>query len=984
MAKQALELEGQLTLELSERNLSATVTFTKASGHELWTADRLLDLMREKGITEGFSPDEVRRLFELADKKPSPYTFTAAEGTPPTDPVPEQIEWEEIAVPDDLAEQAEKIVSKAGPPEITLEIKQKIKREKTVTKKAILPFMKPKQETVTVSEQKVEQKRVYVDQTVQRMGYVTDGQKLGTVQPKEDGVGGQSVTGELVPPQVLADPLFYQGKGVARKRDELFAEYAGFVRIGPNWLDVVPFEAHDWEVSLSDDKATCYLSFDPGHQHAQPPTAGEIRSAAEGIGFPGESLVDDDEIARIVAGALETGTAVERVPINHSRDASFDIYVDEAKLTAVLNVYKGKGRGSPLRLKELGAAIKQSKLVGLDFEKIRTDINAFYKSPETDLIGYVLAEGKAPVSGPPRTAEYSVRFLDAEETAELRRQLQERDDTLRDCESAEAFPLDVVEQFGQVEREQRILVISPPVAGTPGVDVYGQTTPAPEPEEPKLELYEGVERTESIVVSTVAGLLHQGWKDNTHLLRVVPHADAAISIRVADNKMSATLNLSPPAGTGKQLSWDDLQSAITEAGVSRGVNEKLLQKAIERAQSGTPVKNVVFARGKHPANTGEAQMRYLIQVASGNDVTIREDGRADYRNQDRITTVTAGTKIAEITVPDAAAENGWDVLGNELSAQQGEEIAVDTGANVRLETGDNGNKILVADADGELIIDGNRFEIRAAHAVNGDVDYSSGNVKFPGTVTVKGSVRSGFYVMAGGDVQITEIVEASLLSAEGNIVINQGVKGAGKAVLRSKGDIGFTFAEQATILAVGNVQARNSLVHCKVKCNGKVRLIGDKGNIVGGTLQVRHGLETHNLGSERGAHTHVSFGQNYLIADQIEREEVEIEKLKREVTKLDLALKDKQRSGDQDAINKLHGKKLALLKTLEKRGLRVFTLRERFEEHFESEVVIHGSVYPGVVLESHGRELEITTAKKNVAFTFDRETGRIEETGEKE
>jgi uncharacterized protein (DUF342 family) len=262
--------------------------------------------------------------------------------------------------------------------------------------------------------------------------------------------------------------------------------------------------------------------------------------------------------------------------------------------------------------------------------------------------------------------------------------------------------------------------------------------------------------------------------------------------------------------------------------------------------------------------------------------------------------------------------------------------------------------------------------------VDGDVDLSSGNVKFPGTVTIKGSVRSGFVVMAAGDIQVGEMVEASLLSADGDIVVNQGVKGAGKAVLRSKKSIGLVFAEQATILSVGNVQAKNSLVHCTVKTNGKVRMIGDRGTILGGTIRAREGLETDNLGSERGVKTSVAFGQNFLIADQIENEEREMAKAKKQVADIDFALRDKAREHNKSELDNLHAKKLMLLKTIEKRGLRVFTLRERFEEHQESSIVVRGTMYPGVVFESHGRSLPIETERKNTVVAFSPESGKIE------
>ena len=79
------------------------------------------------------------------------------------------------------------------------------------------------------------------------------------------------------------------------------------------------------------------------------------------------------------------------------------------------------------------------------------------------------------------------------------------------------------------------------------------------------------------------------------------------------------------------------------------------------------------------------------------------------------------------------------------------------------------------------------------------------------------------------------------------------------------------------------------------------------------------------------------------------------------------------------ALSSLYQAKSKLLRALEARNLRVFTLRERFEEHFESEIRVRGTVFPGTVLESHGRTLEITAPKKKVVFVFDTKSGHISE-----
>lgn len=977
MGKNLLQAQGTISFSIHDDGLTATVQFAPAGTTE-WGDESFLRAMREAGIVEGFKAEEALRTVALAAERGTVEPVPIAKGTPPTNPKAETARWAGITIPDDLERQAERVTSEARPPEIVLETKERIKKQKTIVKKPKLPFLPEKAETVDYTEEELHRKRIYVDPTVERRGYVTEGQKIADIEPIDPGEAGRAVTGDLIPPRLLADPLFYAGPGTERRKGELIALHAGFLRIGANWADVIPFETHDWEVSLSEDNATCYLSFDPGHAHADPPTAQEIQNRAEELGYPIDRLYDPETINGIVDQAVRERKVLDNEPLTASRDASYDIFVSDDKLQAVLSLHKATGKGQPLNLKELGGAIKRSRLVGLDLEAIKKDISAFIGSTDTELVGYVLAEGTPAQPGPDRTIEFSVRFLPADRAADIKRELEEHGLPAEHESSVDAFPPGLIEDIARVEYDQRVLSVAPAVAGKPGQTVYGEQIPAPEAQEPPVEAFENLERADNIIIAKRSGLLHRGWKEQTVLLRVVPHEDARAEVNLFESKMAASITLVPSLGSGETLPWDRVQQMVAEHGISSGIREALLLAAWERMRDGAAVQNLLFARGKHPTEVADIGIEMLVTLASGKDVTIASDGHADFKNQDRITSVRAGTRIARLRPVVSEAQDGWNVCGDRIEAGTRGELDLDAGSNVRVEKQDDGAQVVVAEVDGELIIEGTRFEVRQGHVVEGDVDLHSGNVRFSGSVTVKGSVRTGFYVMSAGDVQIVEMVEAALISAEGDVIVNQGIKGAGKGVIRTKGAIGLTFAEQATLLAVGNIQARGSLVHCDVKTNGRLRMIGDKGRIIGGRVRCREGIETHDLGSEREVKTLVEFGQDYLIADKIEKEEREIEKLKREVSKIDLAMKAAERSGKQ-RLDELHAQKLQLLKLLEKRGLRTFTLRERFEEHHESELVVHGTLWPGVVIETHGRTLEVTSPKKNVTLVFSPKSGHIEE-----
>jgi len=254
-------------------------------------------------------------------------------------------------------------------------------------------------------------------------------------------------------------------------------------------------------------------------------------------------------------------------------------------------------------------------------------------------------------------------------------------------------------------------------------------------------------------------------------------------------------------------------------------------------------------------------------------------------------------------------------------------------------------------------------------------------VRFPGSVRVQGAVKSGFSVVSDESIFVEESVQGSLLSAREAIQVGKGIVGEGKAVLRAGKTIRAHFAEQATLLAVENVHLANACLRCTVKCNGKMILGSDKGSIIGGRVYCKLGVEAANLGSDREIRTEIHFGQDILVQDQLEREQRNLEKLKVRNREIERALTRTERTApvDTPTIERLRLEKLRNLQLIQVHSKRVFILQERFEQHFPSEIVVRGVAYPGVVLNSHGRQREVKAGVREVVFYFNTATGRIEE-----
>jgi len=257
------------------------------------------------------------------------------------------------------------------------------------------------------------------------------------------------------------------------------------------------------------------------------------------------------------------------------------------------------------------------------------------------------------------------------------------------------------------------------------------------------------------------------------------------------------------------------------------------------------------------------------------------------------------------------------------------------------------------------------------------VSRTTGNLKFPGSIAISGSVLSGIFVNAGKDLTVMEVVEASLLSADGSIRIGKGVKGDRKAVLRSGENIILGFAESTNIMLNGILKFKSALMTCTVKCNGQIQSEGEKTRIIGGSIKVKNGLSVGVLGSEREVKTRISFGQDYLVEDQINVVSKEIEEINRQLPEIDSQLELAEQKRNQKKLMALRKKKVQMLKILEKKGIKNFFLKEKFEVHYDSEIRVENSVFPGVQFESHGRTLDIKEKLTSVIVYFDSSTGKI-------
>jgi uncharacterized protein (DUF342 family) len=1005
--------KGIFTITINQSETEAKLVFVPDETGGEWDITAVNKLIGENHLAPPPSPKVLDPFIQKAARSKDPMEMVICTGIPAEDIVNEVAAWEDdLVIPNDMAAFKDEILAKAGKPELYRIKTERIRKETTVKKAAALPFLPVKEELVVNWEKKETKEEVKVDAAVKDVKYIEKGKKAGIIYPSKPGKPGKNVFNKPIMPAGKGDSTFFLGKGLARSRNDITAVGSGFLRIGEGWADVVPFSKHSWEITKGTDGVTLFLKFSPGAPCFPLPTGKEILEQALAQGAAAENCISVESIDKEMKHAVETGEEILMLSLFHVRHAEAKVDISPDRLQARLYLRKGIAGAPPLEMKAISQVIKDSNVRGFDANVLRNTIHAFMSSKELELKDYILVQGQPSTRGKDRAVKIVTPLLPAEDMAPILKRIAAHQATYV---GEKDFPLEELTGVGIIAKGAKAAQIETSVAGVSGKDVFGNVLPGMPGNDPELKLRRGLELHGQNITSSQSGLFLAKLTEKSFTGMVIDYADASITINVSADAMEATAELVREIGAGRPLVEADVEKALADAGVIKGIIPGAVEYACNIARAkGRCVQ--VLALGEHPVAKGNSRVKWLLPVrvssakkdeksskaeiaeslalakakaAAGQNAgkkaaVEKPESAAKPSEQAKPVPVTTGTPIAEIYEPEAADRPGFDVKGTVLEVKNTSPVVVEHDNAVKEETVEQGQKQasgggsykrLIASHAGELTYDGAKLEISNMHGVKGDVGPSTGNIKFAGEIRITGKINPGFAVMADRNVLVAGSAESAMISSGGKVIIAQGINGEGRGVVRAKNTIEAGFAEKATLMAVENICLKAGSVLCNIKTNGKLLITSETGKLAGGVCKARLGVDVTDIGQVKGNRTEISFGQDYLVQDQIEVTEKEIENVKAALIQIEVKIK--QAAGNMPVLEKMRLEKVKLMKSLEQLNLKVFTLREKFEEHFDSEIRIRGTIYAGVVMESHNRYYEIIQPRSHVIFYFDRDTGRI-------
>lgn len=330
--------------------------------------------------------------------------------------------------------------------------------------------------------------------------------------------------------------------------------------------------------------------------------------------------------------------------------------------------------------------------------------------------------------------------------------------------------------------------------------------------------------------------------------------DGVAIIEISEDEMEAVCTLYPPLGDGKPVTREQLQKILESKNVIYGIDEEKINEII---RSGKAVRSCIIAQGLPMQRGKDASIEYNSSITEDNlKPKVLDNGRVDYYDLGLIHNVDKGEVIAR-KIPAVAGSNGVTVTGKLIKPPPPKDIPLPRGKNTVVS--DDG-LTLMANISGHVEIRSGRICVFPVYVVPGDVDFSTGNIDFIGSVQVLGSVRNGFSVNAAGNVEIMGRLEGGFINTGGNIVVKEGIVGQGRGNIKAVGSVYARFLENAYVEAGKDVLIGDSIVHSTVRAGGRIIVNGKKGKIVGGLCFAGLEIEAKVVGSMMEVATELEIG----------------------------------------------------------------------------------------------------------------------------
>lgn len=428
--------------------------------------------------------------------------------------------------------------------------------------------------------------------------------------------------------------------------------------------------------------------------------------------------------------------------------------------------------------------------------------------------------------------------------------------------------------------------------------------------------------------------------------------DGEVVVFTTANDLAAWFLLYPPIGAGAEPDRAMLEDALKKCGIHEGIDEELLDTL--PADANRYFQMHLAAKGQAPVHGEDGHTDDLFSRRVKLTPKMNESGKIDYTELNLIQNVQKGETICRI-IPATTGTSGRSVKGKPIPCRPGKPVSIPMGRNTELS---EDGSCLIASISGRVDFSGRSFQVKPVLEINGNVDYSTGNINFVGDVTIAGDICTGFNVKALGNITVNGVVEACRVEAGGDLILQKGVKGDNQAVIQAHRSLYAKYLENSNICVREDLYSE-CIINCGVFSDGSIYADSGRGVIIGGNIRASNSVYAKTVGTKAESHTAIKLGG-------LPSAEFEHECLQQDLSKLTSILEVLEQQPDSPAKSKgLPAVRAKINVTLNKLKEYKETLEklhiQEYVEKYTTQRLICDTAYPGTDISIGLASLSIKT-----------------------
>lgn len=418
-------------------------------------------------------------------------------------------------------------------------------------------------------------------------------------------------------------------------------------------------------------------------------------------------------------------------------------------------------------------------------------------------------------------------------------------------------------------------------------------------------------------------------------------------LSLSQDRMTLTARFYPPSLNGEKMTAEEFLRDLAFNKVVFGIRQEEIRRFFEAPYYCT---DIIVAQGQMPRQGTDARIEYYFKTDLKAKPTLNEDGSVDFFHLNTICHCSKGDVLARL-IPEDPGEAGMSVYGEKIKPREVKRRVLKYGRNIILSEDKN---VLTADTDGHVMLVEDKVFVSNVLEVE-NVDISTGNIDYEGSVKINGNVCTNFEVKAKGNIEVNGVVEGAYLEAGGDIIIARGMNGMARGELKAGGNIISKFIENARAMAEGYISTE-SILHSEVSAGTTISVTGRKGFITGGRVCATNLIQVKTLGSPMGADTIAEVGTDpnmKLKIQQLQKQIADNNKMIGQIHPVLSALTQKLAQGVKLRPEQIKGlqemlqKENQLKEAVEKDTADYNSLMDIMAESGAARIEVTGDVYAG-------------------------------------